>query len=87
LGYLGENVIQDLLTYDTAGNLVSYRARVFDSEADANAATFDIPEASSLQAGELSRILVTIDIDIANNDRQSLIMTLDKLETPTPGVG
>lgn len=83
LGYLGENTVQDLLEYDAAGNVVSYRLRVFDSRTNAEACTPDRPDGSSLQTGELARVTMSQDIVMAKNDRALLIRVLtDVLDTP-----
>lgn len=86
LGYQGEGKIQDLIIPDTPGNIVSYRSRVFDTKAHAEAATFDLPAGSALETGELARYQVTVDIDKETNDRVSLIaVRVDNLAA-TPGV-
>lgn len=83
LGYLGENVMQDLLEYDNAGNLVSYRLRIFQSRATLEAATPDRPDGSDLQTGEISRVTMTQDILLSKNDRALLLRVLtDVAETP-----
>ena len=85
LGYLGENAVQDLLVYDDAGNMTQYRLRCFNSDDNAQAATINIPDGSSLETGELARVTVTQDIQIAKNDRLSLTRLLTDL-LATPGV-
>lgn len=82
-GYLGENVIQDLLEFDAAGNIVTYRLRVFDSRTNAEAATPDRPDGSSMQTGELSRVTMSQDIVMSKNDRALLMRVLtDVIATP-----
>lgn len=83
LAYLGENLLQDVIVYDDAGNMVSYRLRLFNSKVNAEAATVDTP--GGLETGELSRQTVTQDINFAKNDRLSLIRVLTDL-LATPGV-
>lgn len=86
LGYQGEGKIQDLIIPDTPGNIVSYRSRVFNTKANAEAATIDLPAGSALETGELARYQVTVDIDKETNDRVSLIsVRVDNLAA-TPGV-
>jgi hypothetical protein len=81
LGYLGENIVQDTLIYDDAGNMTSYRLRVFDSKVNAEAATVDF--VGVLQTGERARVTMTQDINFRKNDRLSLIRVLtDVLVTP-----
>jgi len=79
LGYAGEAKIQDLCVYDTPGNLVSYRVRVFDTKAHADAATVDLDDAQNLQTGELARYNVTVALEKDENDRVSLKMVRTKL--------
>jgi len=83
LAYLGENLLQDKIVYDDAGNMVSYRLRLFNSKVNAEAATVDTPGA--FETGELARQTVTQDINFAKNDRLSLIRVLTDL-LATPGV-
>jgi hypothetical protein len=85
LGYLGENAIQDNISYDEAGNVTQFRIRIFDSKTNANAATPDIPDLDPLQTGEYSRTTVTQSIDEAKNDRTLLRKVLDMIAA-TPGV-
>lgn len=83
LGYLGENVMQDLLVYDTPGNLVQYRLRIFSTKEYLEAATPDRPDGSTLQAGEVSRVTMDQDILLAKNDRSLLTRVLtDVIDTP-----
>ncbi len=84
LGYLGENTLQDDIEVDDAGNIVSYRIRLFDTEAHAAAATVDI-EGNFPQLGERARIEVSQDVDFDTNDRVSLLRLRTELIT-TPGV-
>lgn len=83
LAYLGENLLQDLIIFDDAGNMVSYRLRAFNSKVNAEAATVDTPGA--LETGELARQTVTQDINFARNDRLSLVRVITDL-LATPGV-
>ena len=76
LGYLGENTRQDLLDYDDAGNIRSYRLRVFDSRANAEASTPELPDGEDLQTGELSRVRMTQRILTNTNDRSLLLKVL-----------
>ena len=85
LGYLGENVMQDLLEYDDAGNLVQYRLRLFDTKVNAEAATPDRADGSALQTGELARVTMSQDIEISKNDRALLMRVLTDI-IATPGV-
>lgn len=83
LAYLGENVVQDLLEYDQAGNLVEYRLRTFDSRANAEGCTPDLPQGEALETGELGRVLMSQDIEMDKNDRSLLMRVLtDVLATP-----
>lgn len=85
LGYLGENVMNDLIEYDNAGNVVQYRLRLFDTKVHCESATPDRPDGSSMQTGELARITMSQDIDIGKNDRALLMRVLTDL-IATPGV-
>lgn len=85
LGYLGENSVQDAITFDDAGNMVSYRVRIYSSKDNAEAANLDIPDAEDLDVGELIRMKAIQDIDFARNDRNSLIRVV-LLKAATPGV-
>lgn len=85
LGYLGENVMQDLIETDDAGNVVQYRLRLFDTRAHCEAAKPDKPDGSSMQTGELARILMNQDIEISKNDRSLLLRVLTDVIT-TPGL-
>lgn len=84
LGYLGENQIVDKVGRVT-GNQVTYRIRIFDSKANAEAATENIAEDADLETGELSRVSRTVDIDTKNNDRDFMIRVLTDLAA-TPGI-
>lgn len=84
LGYLGENQILDQVTRETPGNQVTYRLRVFNSKANAESATLGYT-GDDFETGELSRVDRTIEIDIRNNDRESMIRVLSKL-ADTPGI-
>lgn len=85
LGYLAENMLQDLIIYDDAGNMTQYRMRLFNSKTNAEAATVDIADASPLETGEWARVTVTQDINFQKNDRLSLLKVLTDL-IATPGV-
>lgn len=82
---LGENVINDLIIPDDAGNVVQYRLRLFDSRPNAEAATPDLPDGNAMETGELSRITMSQDIDIGKNDRALLMRVLTDI-IATPGV-
>lgn len=84
LGYLGENVLQDSLLYDDAGNVTQYRLRLFDTKAHTQAATPNFP-GPGLETGELSRVTVTQDVAVDQNDRLSLMKVITDL-VATPGV-
>ena len=86
LGIQGENSIQDLQTYDQAGNPTSFRVRVFDSEDSVDDATIDLPEGDALETGELSRYKVTLDWDGGRNRPKSIVSVRTHLLTPTPEV-
>jgi hypothetical protein len=85
LGYLGENAVQDLITYDNAGNVTQFRVRSFDSKTNAEAATVDLPDGQPLQTGEYSRVTFQQSIDVSKNDRTLLKKVLTDL-LATPGV-
>lgn len=85
LGYMGENLVQDNILNDDAGNMVSFRMRVFDSKTNAEAATLDLPDGQALEAGEVSRIAITQDVNITTADRMSLYKVITDLLS-TPGV-
>lgn len=83
LGYAGENVRQDLITYDDPGNMIMYRLRVFDTRENAEASTPDLPDGEDLEAGELARVRMTQEILAKQNDRTGLLRVLtDLLDTP-----
>lgn len=85
LGLLGENALKDLISRDDAGNEVSWRLRVFDTKAHAEAATVDLPDGESLETGELCRVLQTREIIVDVNDETSVLMTrTDLAATPDP---
>jgi hypothetical protein len=86
LGFHGENVVQDLIKYDDAGNPVTYRLRPFNSKVNADAATLEIPDGDPLQTGELTRVSVVQDFNIETNDRKSIIMTLTKGPAVNPDI-
>jgi hypothetical protein len=85
LGYLGENVMNDLLLYDQAGNVVQYRLRVFSSRTNCEAATPDLPDGSAMQTGEYARVTMNQDIEISKNDRALMLRVLTDI-IATPGV-
>lgn len=86
LGYNGENVRQDLITYDDPGNMIMYRLRVFDNRTHAEASTPDLPDGEDLETGELARIRMTQEILASQNDRTGMIRVLTDL-LDTPGIG
>ncbi len=86
LGIQGENSLQDLQTYDQAGNPTSFRVRVFDTQADAEAATVDLPVGDALEDGELSRYLVTLDWSTGRNRPISVLSVRTHL-LATPLIG
>ena len=67
LGYEGENSMQDLIVYDTQGNMLTYRVRTFDSKVNLDGATKGATGA--LETGELSRVTFTQTIVVGKNDR------------------
>lgn len=85
LGYLGENMLQDLIVRDKVGNITSYRLRVFASKAQAEAATKNLPDGDPREDGELARVTRTASIDLFKNDRELLVGLLTSLAA-TPGV-
>ena len=85
LGYLGENLIQDLPTVDDAGNPVTYRLRVFDTAANANLCTLNKAADSAFDTGELSRVNVTADYSFPKGDIKSRTFILEDV-VETPGV-
>lgn len=84
LGYLGENILQDKLHYDDAGNLDHYRLRIFDTRAHCEAATPDTDNVA-MEPGELARVSMDQEIEMAKNDRALLIRVLTDVAT-TPGL-
>ncbi len=86
LGYHGENTVQDLIAFDEPGNIITYRLRLFKDKAAAEDATIDNKESLGLEAGEIAQIKVTADYDQRNNDRISLVETLENLGD-TPDIG
>ena len=87
LAFHGENTIEDLIKYDDAGNPVTYRIRTFNSKANAEAATLEIPDSDPLEVGECTRVGVIQDFNTETNDRKSIIMTLIKGPKPNPDIG
>lgn len=85
LGFQGENSIQDLQTYDGAGNPTGFRVRVFATEADTENATVKIDEGSALEDGELSRYQVVINWNAGANRPDSTIAVRTHL-APTPEI-
>jgi hypothetical protein len=85
LGYLGENALQDLIQYDDAGNMVTYRLRLFATADNASNATPDLPNGEDLETGELARMTMSQEILTSKNDRVQLIRLLTDL-LATPGV-
>jgi len=86
LSFHGENAIEDLIVYDDAGNPVTYRIRTFDTKANAEAATLEIPDGDPLEVGECSRVGVVQDFNVETNDRKSIIMTLTKGPKVNPDI-
>lgn len=86
LGIQGENTIQDLQTYDNAGNPTSFRVRVFDTKDDAEAATVDLPEGDGLEDGELSRFKTTLEW-VKGRNRPVSILSVRTHLLATPDVG
>ncbi|MCJ2530755.1 MAG: hypothetical protein LN413_00335 [Candidatus Thermoplasmatota archaeon] len=86
LGYLGENLVQDLIVSDQAGNLTQYRMRVFQDKATANAATLNLADGSPLETGEQRRTTVTQNVIKAKNTRSTMRKVLDLILSPVPGV-
>lgn len=85
LAYLGENLVTDVMQFDDAGNVIACRVRIFDTKAHAENCTFDLPEGSPLETGELARANLEQDIDKSTNNRVSLLRTLSQV-IDTPGV-
>jgi hypothetical protein len=83
LGILGENAIQDLVVYNKAGVMTSYRLRLFDSKVNAQAAEID--DLGGLDTGERARISITKDVTIGENNILSLVLVRDE-KIATPGV-
>ncbi len=86
LNFLGHNLMQDLITMDKQGNVLSYRLRGFDTAVNLAAATKNIAAIQPLEPGERFRTDITQDIRIDRNDRILLLKTLTDLLSPTPGV-
>lgn len=86
LGYLGENLVQDLITSDQSGNITQYRMRVFDSKANAENAVLNKVDGSPLDMGEQRRVTVTQNVIKAKNTRSTMRKVLDLILSPTPGV-
>jgi hypothetical protein len=83
LGHLLENVVQDGIVVDTAGNMVAWRRRVFSTKANAEAAERDVPDGDALATGELVRVKFTQTINFQNNEREELqAVVLAKASTP-----
>jgi hypothetical protein len=89
LGFEGENKMQDLVSVDDANRMVSWRVRIFDTQAHALAATPDVPLATPLQTGELSRCYVSQDFSTDGKNNRTLLEsnTAPADIAVTPGIG
>lgn len=85
LAYLGGNIIKDKVVYNDAGVMVSWRLRLFDSKANAEAALSTIDTLGGLVTGEVQRINVTKDVTVGLNKLKSLAGLAD-VPIATPGV-
>ena len=74
-GLLGENLAIDQYEHDDAGNIESYRMRIFEDSASAEAATQDIT--GSLESGEIARYTVEQTIDLPKNLREFHVSSID----------
>lgn len=85
LGELGSNQVQDKVLRDDVGNVYQYRVRTFTTKALAQAANKLLDDGQPLEAGEMRRRTVVVDIDIRRNDRKSLTSVVDDV-MDTPGI-
>lgn len=76
LGLLGENLVLDNMSYDTAGNCTGFRIRLFETRALADAASVgitDVPE-----PGEFATYTVTQAYTSGRNTRASHVSLIDQ---------
>jgi len=80
-GLIGGCMAMESVTYDDAGNRVTWIIRVFDTAVNLEDREVGIAEGDDLETGELARYKATKDIDNEENDVQGLqIVLLDKAE-------
>lgn len=73
LALCGENLLLDSFGYDSAGNITSLRIRLFDSKANAEAATEDITDVP--ETGEVMTLSVEQDHSLPRNIRTKHLST------------
>lgn len=76
LGLDGENFLVDNFQYDNGNNATSFRVRVFDTAANASAATIGIQDASLPETGEKYFYTVTQTFSVGKNLRASHLSVL-----------
>lgn len=86
LGFAGECSLQDLMTYDQAGNPATFRIRTFETKANLLLATPGLPALDALEAGELSRTTVTLTWSTGQNRPSKIQSVLEVSVAATPGV-
>lgn len=69
----GENLVVDNFSYDTSGNIIGIRVRLFEDRASALAAT---PDITDIEPGELEQYNVTQQHNVARNVRTAHFSTI-----------
>lgn len=76
LGFLGENLVLDAFSYDSAGNCTGYRVRLFETRAAADSASAgitDVPE-----PGEIATYVVSQEYSSGRRLRISHVSLIDE---------
>lgn len=69
LGLGGENSLLDQFSYDSAGNILAFRIRLFQDSVAASAATRDIDDSDLPEVGEIASYFVSQDISLPRSLR------------------
>ena len=77
LGLCCENLLIDNFVYDNGNNATSFRVRVFDTSANASAATPDIESLSIPETGEISTYTITQTFTSGRNLRKTHLSTVN----------
>ena len=76
LGMLGENMVVDNYTYDTAGNCTAYRMRLFSTRAGADAASLNITDVP--EPGEIATYTIEQSYSSGRRLRISHVSLIDE---------